>query len=136
MFEKIQSDWQSFKKSRPGHRFQERYRRRQRESSGPFDPGKVLYIAVGLVLVLGSAVFGILPGPGTLTFFLGLGMIAGEFKPIARLLDWGEVKGRKFLRWFKRLWNGASPAGKALISLVILALAAALIYLGYRLLFA
>jgi uncharacterized protein (TIGR02611 family) len=132
---KIQKDWQSLKKSRPGHRFQERYERRQRERSGPFDPGRVLYIVVGLVLAVGSAVFGVLPGPGTLTFLLGLALIAGEFRPAARLLDWAEVRVRQFVRWFKRVWRGASPAGKALISLFILALALTLAYAGYRLLF-
>lgn len=135
MLDKARGDWQSFRRSRLGHRFQERYRRRQRESSGPFDPGKVLYIGVGLVLMVGSAIFGVLPGPGTLTLFLGLAMIAGEFRPVARLLDWAEVRGREFLRWFRRVWRGASPVGKALISLVILALALALAYLAYRLLF-
>jgi len=135
MFEKAQSSWRAFKGSRPGHRFQERYRRRQRERSGPFDPGRVVYIVVGLVLALGSAIFGILPGPGTLTFFIGLGMNAGEFKPVARLLDWAEVRARRFVRWFKRVWHDAGPVGKALISLVIFAIALAVLYVAYRLLF-
>jgi len=135
MFEKMRSNWKSFKESRPGHRFQERYKRRQQESGGPFDPSRVLYIAVGLVLVVGSAIFGILPGPGTLTFFIGLGMIAGEFKPVARLLDWADVKGRQFLSWFRGVWRDSTPAQRVLVVLAISLLALALLYGALRLLF-
>ncbi len=41
----------------------------------------------GLIVAVGSLLFGVLPGPGTLTFFVGVGMIAGEFRPVAALLD-------------------------------------------------
>ena len=40
------------------------------------DPRKLFYVVGGLILALGELLFGELPGPGTLTFFIGLGMIA------------------------------------------------------------
>lgn len=49
----------------------------------------------GLIIAVGSLLLGVLPGPGTLTFFLGLGMIAGEFRPVARLLDLGGSEGKE-----------------------------------------
>ena len=52
----------------------------------------------GLVVAVGSLAFGVLPGPGTLTFFVGLAMIAGEFYPVARLLDWAEVRARVIVK--------------------------------------
>ena len=88
----------------------------------------------GLVIAIVSLVAGVLPGPGTLTFFLGLGMIAGEFYPVARLLDWAEVKTRKLARWVKRTWR-SSDAGKALIASVAAISLAAVLYVAYRLLF-
>src|SRR5215203_2910312 len=57
------------------------------------------------------------PGPGMLTFFLGVGMIAGEFGPVARLLDWAEVRARELGRWVGGIWR-SSVAGKALVLFV------------------
>ncbi len=99
------------------------------------DPRKLFYVVGGLILALGSLVFGVLPGPGTLTFFLGLGMIAGEFRPVARLLDWAEVRARKFGRWVRGTWR-SSAAGKALVASLAAICAAAVLYVAYLLLFA
>jgi Putative transmembrane protein (PGPGW) len=79
---------------------------------------------------VGSIVFGVLPGPGTLTFFLGLGMIAGEFRPVARLLDWAEVRVRKLGRWVKATWK-SSVAGKVLVASVAAICLAAILYVAY-----
>ena len=89
----------------------------------------------GLVIAIISLVLGILPGPGTLTFFLGLGMIAGEFYPVARLLDWAEVRLRKAAQGAREVWVGASPVGRAVIALVVVVVVAALAYGVYSLLF-
>ncbi len=89
----------------------------------------------GLVIALGSLAFGVLPGPGTLTFFLGLAMIAGEFRPVARFLDWAEVRLRKAARAAGEAWADASPTGRAVIALVLVVVAAALGYGAYYLLF-
>ena len=85
MIERTKESWRLFRASKPAHRFQDRYRRRQESEHGWRDPRKLFYVLGGLIIALGSLVFGVLPGPGTLTFFLGLGMIAGELRPVARL---------------------------------------------------
>ncbi len=87
MIERMKDSGRRFKASKPGHRFQDRYRHRQKSEQGWLDPGKLFYVVGGLIIAVGSALLGVLPGPGILTFFLGLGMIAGEFWPVARLLD-------------------------------------------------
>lgn len=135
MIGRTKQSWQEFKESNPGHRFQERYRRRQESEHGWRDPRKLFYVVGGLVLAVGSLLLGVLPGPGTLTFFLGLGMIAGEFLPVARLLDWAEVRVRKLGRWVGGIWR-SSAAGKALVVLVAAICVAAILYLAYLLLFA
>ncbi len=61
-----------FAASKPGHRFRERYRRRQQSEHGWRDPRRLFYVVGGLIVAVGSLVLGVLPGPGTLTFFLGL----------------------------------------------------------------
>ena len=88
----------------------------------------------GLIIAIGSLLLGVLPGPGTLTFFIGLGMIAGEFRPIARLLDWAEVRVRKLAHWVRGIWR-TSAAGKALVVSVAAVCVAAVLYGAYLLLF-
>ena len=78
---------------------------------------------------------GVLPGPGTLTFFVGVGMIAGEFLPVARLLDWAEVRVRKLGTWIREVWR-LSVTGKALVLSVAAICVVAVLYVSYILLFA
>lgn len=84
----------------------------------------------GLVIALGSLALGTLPGPGTLTFVLGLGMIAGEFRPVARLLDWAEVRARKLPRWVKGVWR-SSAMGKVLVVSVAAICGTVVLYVAY-----
>ena len=88
----------------------------------------------GLIVALGSLAFGVLPGPGTLTFFVGVGMIAGEFRPVARLLDWAEVRVREFGRWVGGMWR-SSGAGKAMVVSVSVFCVVAVLWVAYLLLF-
>ena len=134
MIGRTKESWRRFKASKPGHRFQERYRRRQESEHGWRDPSKLLYVVVGLIIAVGSLVLGVLPGPGTLTFFVGLGMIAGEFRPVARLLDWAEVRVRKLGRWVGDIWR-SSAIGKILVVSVAAICVAVLFYGAYLLLF-
>jgi hypothetical protein len=135
MIARTKQSWQEFKESKPGHRFQDRYRRRQESEHGWTDPRRLFYVVGGLILAVGSLAFGILPGPGMLTFFLGVGMIAGEFGPVARLLDWAEVRARELGRWVGGIWR-SSAAGKALVVFVGAICVAAVLYVAYLLLFA
>lgn len=107
---RFRKSWKRFSASRPGRRFQDRYAhrkslRRKRERKlirsnwlRKFDLARFMYLGGGLLLILLSAVGGWLPVLGWGTFFLGLGLIAGEFRPAARLMDWGEKRGRKAFR--------------------------------------
>jgi hypothetical protein len=134
MIGRTKRSWRRFEASKPGHRFQERYRRRQEREHGWRDPRRLFYVLGGLIVAVGSLLLGALPGPGTLTFFLGLGMIAGEFLPVARLLDWAEVRLRKLGRWIWGIWR-SSAAGKALVVSVAAICAAVVLYVAYLLLF-
>jgi uncharacterized protein (TIGR02611 family) len=133
MIGRTKQSWRRFEASKPGHRFQERYRRQQAREQGWRDPRRLLFVVGGLVITIGSLLLGALPGPGTLTFFLGLAMIAGEFYPVARLLDWGEVRARRLARWIGGVWR-SSAAGKALVASVAAICAAAVLYVAYLLL--
>jgi hypothetical protein len=69
-----------------------------------------------------------------LIFFLGVGMIAGEFRLVARLLDWSEVRARELGRWVGGMWRG-SAAGKALVVFLGAICLAAVLYVAHLLLF-
>jgi len=135
MIAKTNHSWGRFQASKPGHRFQDRYRHRQESAHGWTDPWRLFYVLGGLILALGSLAFGVLPGPGMLSFFVGVGMIAGEFRPVARLLDWAEVRAREFGRWVGGIWR-SSAGGKLLVVFVGAICFAVVLWVAYLLLFA
>jgi hypothetical protein len=94
MVEHLRISWRIFTRGRPGLRFRERYRLRQSRGRGTFHPVRLSYLAVGMALIVLSAFFGWLPVMGWGTVVLGLAMIAGEFYPVARLMDRLEARGR------------------------------------------
>src|ERR671910_3224730 len=135
MIARTKQSWQRFRASKPGQRFQDRYRRRQQSEHGWKDPRRLFYVLGGLILAAGSLAFGVLPGPGMLTFFVGVGMIAGEFGPVARLLDRAEVRARELGRWVGGVWR-SSAGGKVLVISVAAICVGAVLFVAYLLLFA
>lgn len=133
MVEQIQQHWREFKESKPGHRFKNRYRRRQQDEKGHL-VWRIFLIALGAVIALGSLILAPLPGPGWATVFIGLMILAGELLPAARFLDWLEVQLRKLWRFTKKVWKG-SLLGKVAVVVVTTICVAALIYVAYLLLF-
>ncbi len=133
MIEAAKRHWREFKESKPGSRFQDRYYRRKQSGAGQLS--RALNVVVGSVHVIFSTFFGWAPGPGLLTFVIGLAMIGGEFLTIARFLDWSEVRLRVLAHVVGVVWR-SSTAGKALIVVVVLSLVAVFGYVIYSVLFA
>ena len=134
MIGRLEQHWREFSESKPGHRFQERYRRRQQAGRGHILK-RVFLIVFGAVLALGSLFLAPLPGPGFVTVFLGLAILAGELLPAARFLDWAEVRLRKLACFVRQVWR-SSLLGKVSIVAIAALLAAAISYVIYRLFFA
>jgi len=134
MIGRLKQHWREFSDSKPGHRFQERYRRRQQAGRGHILK-RVFLILLGTVLALGSLFLAPLPGPGFATVFLGLAILAGELLPAARFLDWAEVRLRKLACFVRQVWR-SSLLGKVSIVAIAALLAAAISYVIYRLFFA
>src|SRR5215210_9466237 len=137
MIGRTKESWRRLRASEPGQRFEDRWRRRREDGRGWRDPRRLLYVAGGLVLVVGSLFMRVLPtppGPGTLAFLLGLGTVAGESRPVARLLDRAEVGPRRLARWGGGVWR-SSAAGKASVVSAAVCSAAVLCvaYLAYLL---
>ena len=133
MIGRAKRSWRNFTKSKPGDRFQVRYYYRKQSGAGRLS--RIFNIFVGSVLVILSTLFGWAPGLGLVTLLIGLALVAGELFPVARFLDWSEVRLRKLARLAGKVWTGATPVGRTLIVLLVLVFAAALVYGAYSLLF-
>ena len=112
-------EWRRFLgQSAPGRRFRNRYRRRQQAGRDRSPLRRACYVAFGIAIAIGSLVLAPFPGPGWVTFFVGLGMIAGEVLHVARFLDRAEVKLRKALRHAKGMWDNLALTGRVMITLM------------------
>jgi uncharacterized protein (TIGR02611 family) len=126
-------EWRWFlKKSAPGCRFRDRYRRRQQTARNRSMFRRALYVAFGVAVAIGSLLLAPLPGPGWGTFFVGLGIVAGEVLHVARLLDRGEIKVRKVLQRTKGVWDKSASAVRVLIALTIILCIVASVYGAYH----
>ena len=63
MIARTKESWRRFKGSKPVHRFQDRYRRRQESEHGWRDPRRLFYVVGGFILAVGSLALVVLPGP-------------------------------------------------------------------------
>jgi hypothetical protein len=126
-------EWRWFlKHSAPGCRFRDRYRRRQQADRGQSILRRVCYVAFGIAIVIGSLVLAPLPGPWWGTFFVGLGIVAGEVWHVARLLDRSEVKLRQALQRTKGVWDTSAFAVRVLMTLMISLGMIASVYSAYQ----
>jgi uncharacterized protein (TIGR02611 family) len=122
-------EWRWFlKQSTPGSRFRDRYRRRQQTGRDRSVFRKACYVALGVAIAIASLVLAPLPGPGWGTFFVGLGIVAGEVLHVALLLDRGEIKLREALQRTKDVWDRSASAVRVLIVLTISLCVAASVY--------
>ena len=135
MIERIRISWHLFATSRPGLRFRERYRlhQKRRRRRGRFDLVRLLYIVGGVMLIVVSALFGWLPVLGWGTAFMGVGMIASEFYPIAHLMDWLEVRARRLFKPLEKTFVRLPTWARLSISLAIAVSSFALVYGVYSL---
>jgi uncharacterized protein (TIGR02611 family) len=127
-------EWRWFiKYSAPGCRFRDRYRRRQQAGRNRSMLRRACYVTFGVAVAIGSLLLAPLPGPGWGTFFVGLGIIAGEVLQVARLLDRGETKLREALQRTKAVWDKSASGVRALIVLTIILCVVAPVYGALRL---
>ena len=136
MIERIRWNWHHFARGRPGLRFRERYRLHQsRRRRGGLDIVRIFYLTGGALLILASALLGWLPILGWGTAILGLGMIAGEFYPVAHLMDRLEVRARELLGPLAKAFVSSPVWAQLSVSMLIAVSTFALVYGLYSLTF-
>jgi uncharacterized protein (TIGR02611 family) len=128
MIERTKGNWRCFKRSKPGHRFQDHhYRCQQAYGSRSYFRG-LFGIAWGLLVVVGGVIAVPAPGPGWLIILLGLGVIAGESLFFARSIDRVELRMRRLVRLVVGIWTTSPTLVKVLIALTVLVCVTALGY--------
>jgi uncharacterized protein (TIGR02611 family) len=78
------------------------WRRRIRSDPKLAVPYRVAVLVVGLAITLGGLFLVPLPGPGWLIVFTGIAVLATEFEPAQRLLDWGKGVLHVWNEWLQR----------------------------------
>ncbi len=105
MFEDLKTDWMVLRDNPPGQRFKARYRYRKHESPPP--AGKRMFkIILGASLLPAGVLLWFIPGPGWLTIFVGLALLAGESEGLSRFLDRSEMAARNIIMRIRSLWRG------------------------------
>lgn len=85
-----------------------------------------IIVSASLVILLGILLL-VLPGPGWLVIFAGLGILATEFEWAARLLRWVRAEVMRWTRWVAE----RSRIVQALIGIAGLAFLAAVLAGGW-----
>lgn len=135
MFNTKSKDWQEFKKSAPGKRFQDVYHKREKKAGKGNNSGlgRGLWIAAGVLLIAAGVVLAFMPGPGSLVMLGGVALIARESLVVAKFLDRLEVWLSPYALKLRRWWRGMSGTQHRIIigTAVVVGLAAAALFYGY-----
>jgi hypothetical protein len=124
----IAQQWRAFRSDSPGHRFENHYKRMR---EGGSRAGAILQIALGAILALAGVVLLFVPGPGLLVVLFGLGLLGGQSRALAGVLDRVEPRLRAAGRTLQRWWHARSMIAQDLLIAGAVCLLGAACYGGY-----
>lgn len=132
MLERFKSQWNALKASRAGRRFRDRYERHQRSPSAAKHVWRVVRVLSAAGLVAVGVLFVFIPGPAIVFFFFAGALLATDSLPMAKALDWSEVRLRKSGSRLRRVWRGLSLRARVVVATLGVALSATGTVLFYR----
>ena len=97
--------WNVLREGEPGRRFIKFYAHRREMRGEGWGLSRVLAVGGGAALLVGGLAVGWLPGPGGFLAIIGAGLLGTEWRPLARALDWLEVRARYVLGRLRQ-WLG------------------------------
>ena len=92
----IKDDYRTLRDGVPGKRFRNYADARRERRDGHFSPSRIVYFAVGILLIVVGLGIGWLPGPGGFLAIIGFAVISQEFPFVADMLDSFERVIRRF----------------------------------------
>ena len=120
MNKKSTHTWQTLKGYPAGKRFELFFNHRKALRSSFLK--RCLVIGAGVFLIIAGFVFLPTPIPGILLLFFGASLLAQESLAAARMLDWAELRIRKYTASGSTLWRKAHITLKVLITVSLICL--------------
>jgi uncharacterized membrane protein YbaN (DUF454 family) len=124
----LKNRWQELAHEPPGHRFQNRYRKKKQEGSSRL---RMLWLIAGFVLMAAGLVLLVIPGPGSVLLIIGAAFLAEESQVAARILDRLELKLRKLGELALNRWRRTGMVARSLVIASTLATTAMAAWLAY-----
>lgn len=129
---KLRAQWVAFKASEPGHRFEDHYKRRHAIKRNWLNWSQVLHIGAGSLFLLVGLLMLVGPGPGGLFILLGFALLGSEFLPLAKTMDWAELKTLRPMRWARRQWRRLTRSARIAIAAGFVAMVIAVAFGTYK----
>jgi len=121
----LRESWRCLKEGEPGSRFRDVHDQRRQAQEGRSAARRAVPIVLGVILMLGGIAIGWVPGPGGFIGIFGVALLATQFRWLAKLLDWAELRLRALWR---TIWTRRSVPARVLVGLVATAVAAGAAY--------
>jgi uncharacterized membrane protein YbaN (DUF454 family) len=131
MLSNLKRQWRALRKSRPGHRFEDRYDRIKKSAAQNKIGARLVRFVIALISLVVGVVFTLFPGPSFIFYVISAALLASESLRLARWLDAGEVWGRKAWNWARRSFRKLPLAGKIAVGFVGALMAGAGVWLTY-----
>ncbi|HUR56959.1 MAG TPA: PGPGW domain-containing protein [Opitutaceae bacterium] len=129
----LKKNFREIKKGRPGHRFQDYYKREHRAHRRHRSRGRIWRLVIGILSILVGIILCVIPGPGLPFIFIGGGLLATESLFVARIMDWLEVRAQAVRRWAMRHWKAMPLWGRIIVGVIFVSGSVGSMVLFYRL---
>ena len=123
----IRNELKQLRHAEPGRRFENGYERTKVDNRVL----RISLVVLGFTLMAAAAVTFWVPGPNFVLVLAGLALVGGQSRTVAKLLDRGEVRAR---RWNEERWDPYPHKKRAIaiIWIVVVAALAAAVWLAHR----
>lgn len=128
----IRQRWRLLRRGRPGHRFQEWYARARVARHRPGALARIARLLLALVCLAVGLFLVVFPGPAIPFLMIAGGLLALESRPIARLMDWVELRLRAIWRWGWKRWCRLPSWLHVALLVMGACVSAASMYIAYR----
>lgn len=128
----IRQRWRQLQLGRPGRRFQDWYERARVARHRPGALARIALLLLALVCLAIGLFLVVFPGPAIPFLMIAGGLLALESKPIARLMDWVELRLRAIWKWGWKRWCQLPFWSQIVLFAVGACLSAATAYVAYR----
>jgi len=124
----LKNRWHELAEEPAGRRFQNRFRRKQKEGHGSL---RIVGMIVGILFIAGGIVLLVIPGPGTVLLIIGAAFLAETSEVSARVLDRLELKLRTFGEWALDRWRRTGMIARSALVISTVAVAGTAAWLAY-----